>query len=275
MKNILITTDFSACANAAAEYGIQLGQMSGAKINFFHLLETHVDWVKLPKEKEKLYPDTLRAISFASSNLVQWVDKAKNSNVRAKNSLVYVPKWEELFLHIKDRNHDFLVMGSNGSKGLLKKIIGSNAQFILRNATVPVLIIKKPIKTPVKNIVFVSDFRDVSRASFHTLTDFADVLEAHIDLLFINTPGQFEESAETSQNMDRVMTHCNREDSCSRNVINATSIEEGIKEFTVKKSMDLIAICTHGKSGLQRLFSSGIAEKVANQSILPVLSIKL
>ena len=96
-----------------------------------------------------------------------------------------------------------------------------------------------------------------------------------IFLFFLKTPKKFKESVETGKNMDLVMTHCNRANSCTRNIINAISVEEGIKDFITEKPMDLIAICTHGKSGFQQLFSPSIAEKIANHTILPLLSIKL
>ena len=275
MKKILVPTDFSDCANAASDYAIQLAKMSKAEIHFFHLQFTAVDWVKLSKEKEKRYPETLKAIGHAKSELSKWVDKAKAQGLKAERMLVFDSGMEEILHHLKKQHHDFLVMGSHGVKGIQEKVVGSNAQMLIRNSEVPVLIIKNPVFSPVKNILFVSDFTDVSKDSFHTLTHFADVLEADIDLLFVNTPRRFKETTETSKNMDEVMMHCNRAESCQRNIISAASVEDGIKDFILQKPMDLIAICTHGKSGLLQLFSPSIAEKIASHTILPLMSIKL
>lgn len=275
MKKILIPTDFSDCANAASEYAIQLAQIAQAEINFLHLFSTPIDWVRLPKEKEKLYPEIRHAIAGAKTELSNWVKKTEKNGIKAQQSLTFNTGKEEILRYFKDHSHDFLIMGSNGAKGWQEKLIGSNAQQIIRNASVPVLIIKQPVFEPIKNILFVSDFTDVSRDSFHTLTDFADLIKAHIDLLFINTPNQFRETTETSRNMDGVMTHCNREKSCTKNIINAKSIEDGIKDFMAEKPMDLIGICTHGKSGLQQIFSPSIAESIANHTQLPFLSIIL
>jgi nucleotide-binding universal stress UspA family protein len=275
MKNILIPIDFSECAIAASDYAIQLAKMAKAKINFLHLQSTPVNWIKLSKEKEKRYPETLHAIGQARSKLNQWIKKAETSNINAESSLVFDAGKEEILRHLNDRQHDFLVMGSHGAKGVEEQIIGSNAQQIIRNTKIPVLVIKKPVLSPIKNILFVSDFTDISKGSFHTLTHFADILEAHIDLLFVNTPQQFKASKETSENMDLVMTHCNRKESCTRNVVNSSSVEDGIKDFILEKPIDLIAICTHGKSGLRQLFSPSITEKIANHTSLPLLSIKL
>ncbi len=275
MKKILVPTDFSDCANAASDYAIQLAKMTNAEIHFLHLQFTPVNWVKLSKEKEKKYPDTLKAIGHAKFGLNNLVKKATDHGLKAEQSLIFDAGKDQVFGHLENHHHDFLVMGSHSVKGVQEKVVGSNAQRILRNASVPVLIIKKPILKPLKNILFVSDFTDVSKDSFHTLTRFADELEAHIDLLFVNTPKGFKESKETSINMDNLMTHCNRSESCTRNVINASSVEEGIRNFIIEKPIDLIAICTHGKSGFLQLFSPSIAEKIANHIMLPLLSIKL
>ena len=275
MKKILIPTDFSECANAASEYAIQLAKLAKAEVNFLHLQSTPVDWIKLSKEKEEHYPETLHAIGRTKSKLNRWVKKAEMNNVKAESSLVFDAGKEEVLRHLNDRQHDFLVMGSHGIKGLKEQVIGSNAQQMIRNAKVPVLIIKTPVLSPIKNILFVSDFIDVSKKSFHTLTHFADLLKANIDLLFVNTPKKFRETKETSENMDELMAHCSRGGTCTRNVINAASVENGIKDFLIKNNMDMIVICTHGKSGLYQLLSPSIAEKIANHISLPLLSIKL
>ncbi len=53
---------------------------------------------------------------------------------------------------------------------------------------------------------------------------------------------------------------------------------EAATDFAIqlaKKPVDLIAICTHGRKGLQRLFSPSIAERLANQCERPLWSIRL
>lgn len=217
----------------------------------------------------------MKAIGQAKFELSKLVNKAKSVGLIAERILVFDTSGEAILKHLESHHHDFLVMGSHGVRGFQEKILGSNAQMMIRNSEVPVLIIKKPVFSPIKNILFVSDFTDVSKKSFGALTYFADLLEAHIDLLFVNTSKGFKESEEIFSNMDEVMKHCNRAESCKRNIINANSVETGIRDFMMEKPMDLIAICTHGKSGLRQLFSPSIAEKIANHTLLPLLSIKL
>lgn len=275
MKNILIPTDFSDCANAASQFGIQFAKMSGAKIDFIHLMSTPVDWVKLSIEKESNYPETGAKIGHAKNELNQWIKNADNEDIEASQSLIFNKSIDEVFSLVENRQIDLIMMGSHGSQGFKEFIIGSNAQQILRNSKVPVLIIKDKIEKPIRSIIFVSDFKDVSQTAFSQITHFADILDAHIELLFVNTPNGFSQSTETDLNMNRVLEHCKREDTCTKNSINASSVEKGVQDFVKEKTVDLIAICTHDRSGLVQLFSPSIAESLANHISLPLLSIKL
>ncbi len=275
MKHILIPTDFSDCAIAASDFAIDFAQKANAKLDFLHLLSTPVDWVNLALDKEKLYPETKKQIGHTKSELSKWVNKAKKKKVVANKTLIFNKSSEEVFYHIKTHSCDLIVMGSHGTEGLKEMMLGSNAQLILRNTNIPVLIVKNRIDKPIKNMLFVSDFKDISRSAFHTITYFADTVGAHIDLLFVNTPDEFVQSKETDANMDIVLNHCNRDDACTKNIINAETIEKGINDFVTENEIDLIAICTHGKSSILQLFRSSIAENLTNHINQPVLSIKL
>ena len=61
----------------------------------------------------------------------------------------------------------------------------------------------------------------------------------------------------------------------SMNVYNESGVEEGINDFLIYKNVDLIAMCTHGRTGFLSLFSSSTVEKVTNHSELPVMTIKM
>ena len=55
----------------------------------------------------------------------------------------------------------------------------------------------------------------------------------------------------------------------------AASIEKGITDFSDEINADLIAIETHGRTGIAHLINGSLAEDVANHIDRPVLSIKM
>ncbi|MHB1279135.1 MAG: universal stress protein, partial [Bacteroidia bacterium] len=112
MKKILVPTDFSDCAKVAEDIGLEIAKKANAEIHFLHLLMTPVDWVKLPLDKEKLYPETKAQIGHAKSELEKLKRKAEKMGLKAKEFLVFNKGREEIDHHIKHHQHDFSVIGS-------------------------------------------------------------------------------------------------------------------------------------------------------------------
>lgn len=100
---------------------------------------------------------------------------------------------------------------------------------------------------------------------------FVDVFQLDLHLLFVNTPTYFEETITATQRMDAVkekygLTHS------TVHIYNAHQIEQGIIAFSEQNKMDLIAMVTHGYSGMQKMFNDNLTESVVNHSEIPVLS---
>jgi len=59
------------------------------------------------------------------------------------------------------------------------------------------------------------------------------------------------------------------------NIFNAVNIEKGISDFAEEINTDLIAIETHGRTGISYLINGSIAEDIATHIARPVLSVKM
>jgi len=275
MKNILVPTDFSDAANRAADIAMAIAEKSGAEVHFLHLLITPVPWVKLDKEMEERFPETLKEIGHAKSELNKLVKKAESKGLKAEKFLVFDVGREEILKHIPYHHHDFVVMGSHGASGAKELFVGSNAQKVLRDATVPVLIVKETSKWPVKNVVFASNFEEDVKAPFQTVVKFANLNESNIHLLYVNVPFSFEETDRSLEKMHAFHETCPRGGTCTTNIYNSLNEERGILKFTESVEADLIALTTHGKTGFISLMSKSITESLANHAEIPILSINL
>lgn len=274
MKNILIPTDFSNCARAAEDIGLDIAKKSNSEIHFLHLLNTPVDWAKLPLKKEELYPDTKEQIGYAKNELNKLVRRAEKMGLKVQEFLVYDKGNEEIYQHTTHHQHDFIIMGSHGINGF-KEIVGSNAQKVVRNSNVPVMVIKeKPKKFDIQNIVFASTFKENVDPSFHKVVEFADLMKAQIHLLNVNLPYNFKETDEAESDMQAFLEKCPR-GTCKTHIYNALNEERGIQKFAERINADLIAMTTHGKSGFLRLMAPSITESIINHSKKPVLSVNI
>ena len=53
------------------------------------------------------------------------------------------------------------------------------------------------------------------------------------------------------------------------------SVERGVINFSNKVGADIIAIPTHGRTGISHFFTGSVGEDVANHSTLPVITFKI
>lgn len=272
MKKILVPIDFSDCADNAAVVALQIAQKASAQIDFFHSLVTPIDWVKLDIQKEKRYPETMKKISRAKSMLRNWVNDAQQLGLKSESILTFSQGTESIELQAQSHQYDLIVMGSHGASGLKEALIGSYTQKLVRESSTPVLIIKAGVEEfKVEKIAFVSTFEEDVHHSFNHIIAFANLMEAHINLLYVNVPRHFEESRKSEAKMRDFLEKCPR-GTCSINVYNDTSPEAGFFHFSEDRNIDLIAIVTHGKKGL---FRSSLTERLVNHSALPILSVNI
>lgn len=276
MKNILVPTDFSKNCNKAEELGIEMAKLYNSEIHFFHLMKTPVDWVKLDKQKEKRYPETLKKIGVVKSKLRELEKKAEHEGLKCRTFLQFDSGQKDILEHSGHFHHDFIVTGSSGTRGGIRELMGSNVEKIVRKADVPVVVVKdEEVSFPFKDIVFVSDFlQDVSDA-FKQVISIAEKCGAHIHLLRVNTQTDFNSIEQGLNPINEFLKKFPDLDNFSMNVYNEPDVETGINNFLRYKNADLIAMCTHGRTGFLSLFSKSIADGITNHSELPVMTIKM
>ena len=276
MKNILVPTDFSENCIKAAHFAIKMAKTYGAEIHFLHQMTTPVDWVKLDKLKEKRYPETLKQIGNAKSNLRELEKTAEHEGLKCRTFLQFDSGQKDILDHSGHFHHDFIITGSSGTKGRVREITGSNVEKIVRKANAPIIVVKEEEVTfPFNDILFVSDFEEDVSHPFEVVISIAEQCDASIHLLRINTETEFN-SIELGLNpVKEFLEKFPDLKKISMSVHNESSVEEGINTFLKHQSADLIAMSTHGKTGFLSLFSKSIAEGVTNHSELPVMTIHI
>ncbi|MEZ2414994.1 universal stress protein [Muriicola sp. E247] len=276
MKNILVPTDFSKNCKKAAELGIEMAKSYNAEIHFLHLLKTPVDWVKLDKQKEKRYPETLKKIGEAKASLRKLEKKAEKENLKCQTFLQFHVDQDNILKHSGHYDHDFIITGSSGTKGIVRELLGSKVERLVRKSDVPVIVVKEDnVRFPFKDIVFVSDFREDVSSAFTEVLSIAEKCNAKIHFLRINTESDRNSIALGLDPIKSFVEKFPELKNFSMNVYNENHVETGINTYLKHNKGDLIAMCTHGNTGFLSLFSKSIAEGVANHSMLPVMTIKI
>ena len=100
------------------------------------------------------------------------------------------------------------------------------------------------------------------------------LIDGKLHLVKINTPNSFEASRPTMMLMKEFVEK-HELSNYTLNVYNDFVEEDGIIYFAQDIEADMIALATHGRTGLMHLLSGSIAEDVVNHALRPVWTCRL
>ncbi|MBD3639170.1 MAG: universal stress protein [Crocinitomicaceae bacterium] len=275
MKKIIVPTDFSAYADTAADFAIKIAKEMEAEVHFLHIFSAPVNWKELRPEQEDLYPEIKKNFHNANSSLDHLTKKANEVGVKAERTMLFNEGRNAIDQHINEGIYELVVIGSHGTSGIAD-VMGSNAQMVIRNSQAPVLVVKNGNKfEDIGKMVYASDFETESFKAFPVVYDLWQLLGTNqLELLYVNTPGNFLETAEIE---DLVGEFKKEFPSVEMNVkhYDSLDVERGIVQYAEHNKSSLIALVTHGRRGVNRWFTPSVAENVVNHATVPVLSIKV
>lgn len=277
MKKIIVPIDFSAHSDYALEAASMLAKRHNAQILALHMLEIS-DSMLINSDNEQ-HAKAVFFLKLAEKKFDSFLDKDYLKDVDVVPIVKHFKVFSEVSQVADEHNADLIVMGSHGTSGFSEIFVGSNTEKVVRHSDVPVLVIKnKPEKMDYKTVIFASDFSDEAIKPYINASRMFLILGAEMQLLFVNVPG---ERFKSSSEMETTMTNFLQKADGNLNRMNAVhyvsdiSVEKGILNFAKKINADLIAIPTHGRTGLAHFFEGSISEDVANHSDLPVMTFKI
>lgn len=267
MKKILVPCDFSKPAVNAFKFALDIASQSKGSVTLLHVIELPImhDTVLMPvlSFEEQLLKELREKAEAQFQKLI-----AKYGFDEIKTSSIVEFGLPSLVIqnHIADNNIDIVIMGSHGSKGLREYFIGSNAEKVVRNAPVPVLVLKDYFKGHIKNIVFPNNLSSEGQDDLvKRVKSLQSFFKARLHLLWVNTPVNFTSDSVSREKLNAFAKKHQLKD-YTTNVYNHVDPEEGIIEFSKVVKSDLIAIGTHGRKGLAHFIAGSLAESLVNHS---------
>lgn len=279
MKKILVPTDFSAQAEHALKLASEIAKKSNAEITILHVVEipgqtsfNTMGQVSQADGMDGVF--IIKMIEIGKKKLAKLQDHELLQGVNFKTELKAGNTYFNISSIINEYKPDMVIMGTSGSSGLDEILIGSNAEKVVRNATCPVLTLKEEISlSDINNIAFATSMKNDDKELVAKMKEIAQLSDAKIHLLKVNTPNSFESSTTTYARMTEYMENNGLE--AERHIYNGINEEEGILDFAKENNIDLIVMGTHGRKGLMHLLSGSIAEDVVNHSKRPIMTLKI
>jgi nucleotide-binding universal stress UspA family protein len=144
-QRILVPVDGSPTSNAGLEEAIKLAKLTGARLRVLHVVDetpflTSGDgFAAITGDVFTILKEAGQAVLEAARVRVDAagipVDAALFDNLSARLS-------DRVAQQVKEWGADLIVLGTHGRRGVRRMVLGSDAEQIVRTATVPVLLVR-------------------------------------------------------------------------------------------------------------------------------------
>jgi nucleotide-binding universal stress UspA family protein len=267
MKKILVPCDFSKPAINAFRLALDVAQQSKGIVHLLHVIELPIlhDTLLMPvlNFEEQLLKELKEK---AESRFKKIIEKYNSANTKIVSDVRFGAVSRMLLDYANENRVDVILMGSHGATGLREVFVGSNAEKIVRQSPVPVIVLKNYFKGSIKNIVFPNTLETEHQEDLlMKVKALQNFFKAKLHIVWINTPINFTSDKHTYQRMETFAKRFMLKD-YTIHIFNHVDEEQGILDFTRRISGDMIAIGTHGRKGLSHLINGSLAEDLANHS---------
>jgi nucleotide-binding universal stress UspA family protein len=283
---ILVPTDGSDAASAAAEGALALARRFNAKLYVVHVL----DLGNLPSEtaEKAQVPDDL--VRHAEELVATVVDLATDTGLEAHAEVVeaHEPVHEVLVNYARDHDVDCIVMGTHGRSGLTQLALGSTVERTLRASSVPVITIDEDggLDPEFERILVPTDGSDAARAAADLAIDLATETNAALHIVHVVDIGLIVHEVDSGDILDTSKDAGQR--AVDEIVDRATEagvrtvkgsvlsgrIAGAIVDYATDRDIDCIVMGTHGRTGVDRLLVGSVTERVIGLTTLPVIGTK-
>jgi nucleotide-binding universal stress UspA family protein len=295
-RRILVPTDGSPASRAAVALAIALAKEHESEVLFCYAIDlgTIVAQTTTPYTVTDPTPMIDAANEGAEAILGEASLLAAAAQLRSAVVKFDGRPIPEILRYAAEQNADAIVMGTQGKRGIARFFLGSTAEGVLRGANVPVFVVhgEMPTKGSMFGRILVAvDDSDPGDAAADYAIGLA--LGERADLVLCNvveTP-KFVTNLEEfgidtrdfiedwTRDAKRLLRHVAGRAKAAgvRRVDEALVSGEPVDEIlraAGERHADLIAIGTHGRRGLRRMFLGSIAEGVVRRSPIPVVVVR-
>jgi len=296
-KNILVATDFSPASVTSLKLAVWLTRQFGSKLVLAHTLPdlhlavhaaSYKARIDLLSGDGEIFEREIRQNS--DSRLRQTIADMNAIDINVKYETLLGEAFVEITHAVQQEGYDLVLAGTRGHTKWDELFVGSTAKRLIRKCPASVWIVKAEHADPPKVVLSPTDFSDVSRKAVLEGLWVAEKANAEFHLLHVINSSDFPEtigsaSAQSNSNRQEVNERATRrldefigtlgiDTNLIRSHLSFGTPWKEIQHMVHILKVDLIAMGTVGRSGIQGLFLGNTAERVLATCDCSILTTK-
>lgn len=304
VRSILVPLDGSELAEQALPLALSIAARSGAEVTLLQAVPLPIapvgfgnEWLLVDDQLELLEREARNYLGELAGR-VQAALPAGQRPTELRQATTIGPAAQAIADYATANRADLIVMATHGRSGLSRWALGSVTDQVLQLSHVPVLIVRPPEEAPVRfdslpapgRIMITLDGSELAERVLPTATEMARVFEAELLLfrvallpaVYYMDAGaaafqlDFLESAkeEAAEYLEQVAQALRTQGARVRTAVGVTPIVESILDVAAEAGVDLIAMTTHGRTGLGRVVYGSVTDRIVRSSACPVLVVR-
>jgi nucleotide-binding universal stress UspA family protein len=277
MKTLVVPTDFSSVSVNALNYAVDMAQAINAGIVLLHVYNVPVAFTDGP-----VSPVTVVSVEEVKRTAEERLEEIKKNLITVTSGQIEIltearlgDTIDELEQLCKSVEPLAIVMGSHGTTGIERIIMGSTTQAAVRQLKCPVIVI--PPGTTyhgIKRIGLACDFDNIVQS---TPVEYIKniVREFGADLYVLNVKDKKDEESDvTESTMETAYLDAVLEEIRPAYVqLTGKDVVEGINGFAEQNNLDLVMVIPKKHRFIDTLFHKSQSRELITHSHIPIVSI--
>jgi nucleotide-binding universal stress UspA family protein len=278
MKQIVVPTDFSKCADNAIDFAIQSAKILPAKVTLLHSFEIndniYTDYMGVNREYN------LSILNGVKEKLAQLKKNIEETDGIVVDTLISTSALQDTIAKsVNEKNADLIIMGTLGASGIKEKLWGSRTAAVIGKSDIPVMAI--PIeykwKKPQKILLATNKF-EKEPAILDYLFELAGLYMAHVQVaVFTNVDNDkaalFLEHKNKIAQYEKFLKETYNESTLASVHLYGKDYQTTLQNFIRENNIDILVMVTYQRSFWERIFNPGMTKRMSYHTHIPLLAI--
>ncbi|QPV63656.1 universal stress protein [Halosimplex litoreum] len=287
-ETILVPTDGSAHAERAARHAVSLAEAFGASVTVLGVAD--IAAAAGPFDAGGVSREFRERVRSESESVVEETVALADDRVPVKTAVVDGDPAKAIVEYADEGEFDAVAMGTHGRRGLSRLVFGSVARYVVRHTTRPVLTARETdagLVTDYDDVLVPTDGSDAAEAAVAHGIAVADAFDATVHAVTVVDLG----GMTTGSGVEPPTQRLERQTEAGEETVEAVAErarDEGLDatatvvhgfpsadllDYVDEEGVDIVAMGTHGRTGLDRVLLGSTTERVLTRSPVPVLAV--
>jgi nucleotide-binding universal stress UspA family protein len=268
-SKLLVCTDDSPSSSGALNAGLAVGRLTSAKLRLLTVVMTPLYADQLPTSLEQMRVREQDVQARLEQYQARAAEAGVELEVRVRTSAT---AYEGILEEAAANQPSLIVMGRKGSTNLSRLLMGSVALRVIGLSGCSVLVVPRDAVLNLKRILLAHDGSEYGEAAWREVIPLAKLAKSEVVAVSVARDDRREIECRIA--LQHLEASADRHGIALQSVFLKGRPFEKIIETAREEQVGLVAMGSHGRTGLARLFMGSVAQRVIGTVGCPVLVVK-